>query len=501
MAGEPIPVARVAQAADHLHAPDGTGGPDRAPPSAGMLAGMSAQAAPAPHRAVDVAVIGGGIIGCAAAAILADRGAPGRCSSSAPRSAAGASGRNLGAIQHPFDAVLAAAVPRQPRRATAPSPIAATGSRSGTPRPGCCSSTATRTPPRARSRASAAPIPELRRDVRSTPTRSSRLEPSLRRGPAGVLLATGYPIPPAVRHRGVGRPRRAVAAPRSSSAPARARRSSPAAPWGCSSTTARGRRRRGARRGRAVDAAARRSRRAPGGRSAPPMASPSSCVSADAAPTPHRRGGRGRRHQPTRRPPPRARPQRRRRRAALAVQHRDGRRHRARWARRSSPPSRTRRPSSRCSSVAPPRSCRRSPRPRSSGAACALGHSPSTAARSSAPCRAWMASTSAPGTAHGASAPGPARPPSRCAHCSTASHRHPNWRRRARSDADRTLCIMHSAPYRVQSARMGVGAEAASIGFLHNPDPFTDRRSPVSMPESTPEIPPGCWRAPRSSCS
>lgn len=53
-----------------------------------------------------VAVIGGGIIGCAAAAHLAERGAS---VSLFEREAigAGASGRNLGAIQHPFDPVLA----------------------------------------------------------------------------------------------------------------------------------------------------------------------------------------------------------------------------------------------------------------------------------------------------------------------------------------------------------------------------------------------------------
>jgi len=57
-------------------------------------------------RSPDVAVIGGGIIGCSAAAILAERGAK-VALFEATAIAAGASGRNLGAIQHPFDAVLA----------------------------------------------------------------------------------------------------------------------------------------------------------------------------------------------------------------------------------------------------------------------------------------------------------------------------------------------------------------------------------------------------------
>ena len=56
--------------------------------------------------APDVAVIGGGIIGCSAAAMLAERGATVRLYE-ATAIGAGASGRNLGAIQHPFDAVLA----------------------------------------------------------------------------------------------------------------------------------------------------------------------------------------------------------------------------------------------------------------------------------------------------------------------------------------------------------------------------------------------------------
>lgn len=57
-------------------------------------------------RSPDVAVIGGGIIGCSAAAILAERGAT-VVLFEATAIGAGASGRNLGAIQHPFDPVLA----------------------------------------------------------------------------------------------------------------------------------------------------------------------------------------------------------------------------------------------------------------------------------------------------------------------------------------------------------------------------------------------------------
>jgi glycine/D-amino acid oxidase-like deaminating enzyme len=56
--------------------------------------------------APDVAVIGGGIIGCSAAAILAERGASVTLFE-ATAIGAGASGRNLGVIQHPFDPILA----------------------------------------------------------------------------------------------------------------------------------------------------------------------------------------------------------------------------------------------------------------------------------------------------------------------------------------------------------------------------------------------------------
>jgi glycine/D-amino acid oxidase-like deaminating enzyme len=55
--------------------------------------------------APDVAVIGGGIIGCSAAAMLAQRGAS-VVLVEATAIGAGASGRNMGAIQHPFDPAL-----------------------------------------------------------------------------------------------------------------------------------------------------------------------------------------------------------------------------------------------------------------------------------------------------------------------------------------------------------------------------------------------------------
>jgi glycine/D-amino acid oxidase-like deaminating enzyme len=59
-----------------------------------------------PGAVNEIAILGGGIIGCSAAALAAERGAK---VTLVERSeiGAGASGRNLGAVQHPFDAVLA----------------------------------------------------------------------------------------------------------------------------------------------------------------------------------------------------------------------------------------------------------------------------------------------------------------------------------------------------------------------------------------------------------
>ena len=57
--------------------------------------------------AVDVAIVGGGVVGCAAAAFLAEAGASVLLVESVGIASA-ASGRNSGVVQHPFDPVLAA---------------------------------------------------------------------------------------------------------------------------------------------------------------------------------------------------------------------------------------------------------------------------------------------------------------------------------------------------------------------------------------------------------
>lgn len=143
----------------------------------------------------DVIVIGGGIIGCAAAAIMADRGAS-VILVEGSAIGAGASGRNLGAIQHPFDRDLADLHVDSLARYRALADAAGGPFRLADAPAGLLllqpdGETAT-----SRARALADAFPEL--DPRAlTADEVVALEPSLAAGPAGVLLATGYPIPPA----------------------------------------------------------------------------------------------------------------------------------------------------------------------------------------------------------------------------------------------------------------------------------------------------------------
>lgn len=145
-------------------------------------------------NAVDVAIIGGGVMGCAAAAFLAEYGASVVLYE---RSAvgAGASGRNQGIVQHPFDPMLAPlhaptvalyrelaaadvgfSLPRVPRGLlmVAFDEAAAAGMQ--------------------------AAIEAQQPDLRPTFLASdalARLEPALAPGLAACRLETGYPIPPA----------------------------------------------------------------------------------------------------------------------------------------------------------------------------------------------------------------------------------------------------------------------------------------------------------------
>jgi glycine/D-amino acid oxidase-like deaminating enzyme len=146
-------------------------------------------------RIADVVILGGGIIGCAAAAIMADRGASVVLVESTAIGA-GASGRNLGAIQHPFDAVLAPLYRESLTRYRGLAETTGGEFRIGSVPAGLLLL-------QADAGAAAARAAELRRvapDLDAEPLAPSdlaALEPSLAAGPAGVRLATGYPVPPA----------------------------------------------------------------------------------------------------------------------------------------------------------------------------------------------------------------------------------------------------------------------------------------------------------------
>jgi glycine/D-amino acid oxidase-like deaminating enzyme len=151
---------------------------------------------PAARRlTADVAVIGGGIIGCVAAAIMADRGARVVL---VERTAigAGASGRNLGAIQHPFDAELAPLYRESldRYRALAAGPDA--GFAIGAAPAGLLLLNHDAGAARRQADRLSAALPEL--DPRFLDADDvAELEPSLVPGLAAVRLATGFPVPPA----------------------------------------------------------------------------------------------------------------------------------------------------------------------------------------------------------------------------------------------------------------------------------------------------------------
>lgn len=140
-------------------------------------------------------VIGGGIIGCAAAAIMADRGAR-VALVEATAIGAGASGRNLGAIQHPFDHVLGPLYRESLARYRALADASGGAFTVGAAPAGLL--LLNRDPD-----AAAAQVARLRQRVPElapelvTPDELPSLEPALAPGPAGIRLATGYPIPPA----------------------------------------------------------------------------------------------------------------------------------------------------------------------------------------------------------------------------------------------------------------------------------------------------------------
>ena len=142
----------------------------------------------------EIVVIGGGVIGCAAAAILADRGAR---VTLVERSVigAGASGRNLGAIQHPFDPVLAPLYRESLARYRALADGGG-GFTLGAEPAGLLLLNRDADAAEAQVRRQKEAVPELLPQLLS-PDEVVLAEPSLRHGPAAVRLMTGYPIPPA----------------------------------------------------------------------------------------------------------------------------------------------------------------------------------------------------------------------------------------------------------------------------------------------------------------
>lgn len=143
----------------------------------------------------DVVVIGGGIIGCAAAAIMADRGAR-VVLVEATEIGAGASGRNLGAIQHPFDPVLAPLYRESLSRYRALAEVTDAGFGVGAVPAGLLLVNRDADAAAAQARRMADAFPELSPELIEA-DELHRLEPALMEGPAAVRLATGFPVPPA----------------------------------------------------------------------------------------------------------------------------------------------------------------------------------------------------------------------------------------------------------------------------------------------------------------
>ena len=143
----------------------------------------------------DVVVIGGGIVGCSAAAIMADRGAR-VVLVEGTAIGAGASGRNLGAIQHPFDSVLAGLYDESLGRYRALAESTDTDLHIAGAPVGLLLLNADPDAAAAQARRMAETFPELDAEL-LTADEVHAAEPSLAPGPAAVRLATGFPIPPA----------------------------------------------------------------------------------------------------------------------------------------------------------------------------------------------------------------------------------------------------------------------------------------------------------------
>lgn len=142
----------------------------------------------------DVVVIGGGIIGCAAAAIMADRGAA-VVLVEGTAIGAGASGRNLGAIQHPFDPVLAALYVESLARYRALAGVTGSAFAIGDEPAGVLLLNRDADAAAAQARRMATAFPELEPRL-IEPDELMWIEPSLAPGLAAIRLETGFPVPP-----------------------------------------------------------------------------------------------------------------------------------------------------------------------------------------------------------------------------------------------------------------------------------------------------------------
>jgi glycine/D-amino acid oxidase-like deaminating enzyme len=161
----------------------------------GILASVDA-----PHRdplaaGADVVVIGGGVVGCAAAAIMADRGAR-VILVEGTAIGAGASGRNLGAIQHPFDPALAPLYRESLTRYRALADANDAGFAMGSQPAGLLLLNADHEAATLQAARMADAVPDLS-PILLGPDEVAELEPSLAAGFSAVRLATGYPVPPA----------------------------------------------------------------------------------------------------------------------------------------------------------------------------------------------------------------------------------------------------------------------------------------------------------------
>ena len=150
--------------------------------------------------APDVAVIGGGILGTATAAFLADAGLRVRLYERSAI-AAGASGRNSGIVQHPFDPVLADLYRRSLAEYRSLAARVRIGVRASRPsRPGSCTSGTTNPWPREEAARWAARWPDARPEVLADAALRA-LEPALAPGPGRLSPGDRLPGRAGVRDR------------------------------------------------------------------------------------------------------------------------------------------------------------------------------------------------------------------------------------------------------------------------------------------------------------